>query len=120
MPSVRDPQRGASSREEIVSVESPALLELRRRLRMLTLIRISLATVLLGATALIEWQARIQSTASVATEVTIYRLVAIVCLLSLLYVVALKFVSGRKQLVSLAYVQLCGDCLLYTSDAADE
>lgn len=94
-----------------MSVESPALLELRRRLRMLTLIRISLATVLLGATALIEWQARIQSTASVATEVTIYRLVAIVCLLSLLYVVALKFVSGRKQLVSLAYVQLCGDAL---------
>jgi len=78
---------------------------------MLTVIRIALATVLLGATALIEWQARIQSSASVATEVTIYRLVAIVCALSLVYVFALKLVFGRRQLMSLAYVQLCGDAL---------
>ena len=92
-------------------MEPPVLLELRRRLRMLTVIRIALATVLLGATALIEWQARIQSSASVATEVTIYRLVAIVCLLSLFYVTALRFVAGRRQLVVLAYVQLCGDAL---------
>ncbi len=92
-------------------IEPPALLELRRRLRMLTVIRIALATVLLGATALIEWQARIQSSASVATEVTIYRLVAIVCALSLVYVFALRFVVGRRQLFSLAYIQLCGDAL---------
>ena len=92
-------------------LEAPALVELRRRLRMLTVIRIAVVTVLLGATALIEWQARIQSSASVATEVTIYRLVAMVCALSLIYVVALKLVFGRRQLVSLAYVQLCGDAL---------
>ena len=78
---------------------------------MLTVIRIAVVTVLLGATALIEWQARVQSSSSVTTEVTIYRLVAMVCALSLIYVFALKLVFGRRQLVSLAYVQLCGDAL---------
>ena len=75
-----------------------ALIELRRRLSMLTIGRIALVTVLLAATALVEWQARIQTSASAATEVTIYRLVAAVCGLSLIYVVALKLVSGRRVL----------------------
>ena len=78
---------------------------------MLTVIRVAVVTVLLGATALIEWQARVQSSSSVTTEVTLYRLVAMVCGLSLIYVFALKLISGRRQLVSLAYVQLCGDAL---------
>jgi len=87
------------------------MLELRRRLRTLTLIRIAVITVLLGATALSEWQTRIHSSALAATEVTIYRLVAVVCALSLVYVVALKLVHGRRHLIILAYIQLCGDAL---------
>jgi two-component system sensor histidine kinase PilS (NtrC family) len=92
-------------------IESAALIELRRRLSMLTTGRVALVTVLLAATALIEWQARIQTSASAATEVTIYRLVAAVCGMSLIYVVALKLVSGRRQVVALGYVQLCGDAV---------
>ena len=56
MPNARGAQREASTPQEPSMIEPPALLELRRRLRMLTVIRIALATVLLGATALIEWQ----------------------------------------------------------------
>ncbi len=59
---------GDAAPETQPPVESSALIELRRRLRMLTMGRIALVTVLLAATALIEWQARIQTSASAATE----------------------------------------------------
>lgn len=89
----------------------PEVGRLGRRLRILTICRIAVVTVLLGATALIEWQVRIQTAAVTGTEVAIYRLVAAVCLLSLGYVIALKTVHSLPGLRRLATVQLTGDAL---------
>ncbi|MEC9070766.1 MAG: hypothetical protein VX938_00245, partial [Myxococcota bacterium] len=76
----------------------------------MTIGRAVVVTVLLGATALMEWRTD-QVAVGLRVEVALVRLVVTMMLLSMAYVVSLRQVKTRLGLVRLAYIQLTGDVL---------
>ena len=83
---------------------------LRRGLRALTIGRVVVVTVLLVATALLEWRSS-QMHIGLRSEVALVRLVAVMIVLSLGYFVLLNAVRDPRSLIRLAYGQLAGDAV---------